>query len=70
MIGASSDRWRMYCVIIDIVSASQPQINRRSSKSMFQARQGVLSEKCDSFRQLMPAARIDGSASRSRRTAR
>ena len=61
MIGAPRALCRIYLVTIAIVSASQPQISPRSSYSRFQARQGVVSQKCDSFRQLMPAARIDGS---------
>ena len=56
MIGTSRDRCRMSLVSIAIVSASQPQISFSSSYKRFHARQGVVSEKCDSLRQFMPAA--------------
>ena len=66
MIGASRPLYRMYLVRRDTVSASQTQMMPRSSKSMFHARQGVVSEKRDSLRQLMPMPRILGSRSISR----
>ena len=56
MIGTSRDRCRMSFVSIAIVSASQPQISFSSSYKRFHARQGVVSEKCDSLRQFIPAA--------------
>ena len=52
-------------MIIDVRSASHPQISPRSSNSRFQARQGVVVEVADSFRQLMPAAMTPGVSSRS-----
>src|SRR5450756_553869 len=54
MIGAFRDLYAMYFVISDIVSPSQIQRIPSSWNSMLYARQGVVSEKDDSFRQLMP----------------
>ena len=56
------ERCKRCIVSMETRSASQPQVRSISSCSMAQARQGVVSEKCDSFRQLAPAATTCGSA--------